>query len=106
MFTLITKHAFLLISFVFFHSNIMLMLGFFTKKIFEVNAMKIIHTFMPTRDGVNLATDVYLPDLAGEYPLIIIRSPYYSAPWKPVQEGQDFCRKGVGMLIQDCRGTG
>ncbi|MCI7643268.1 MAG: CocE/NonD family hydrolase [Lentisphaeria bacterium] len=68
--------------------------------------MKIIHTFMPTRDGVNLATDVYLPDLAGEYPLIIIRSPYYSAPWKPVEEAEDFCRQGVGMLIQDCRGTG
>ena len=39
--------------------------------------MKTIKNYMcPMRDGVKLATDLYLPDAEGAYPLILMRTPY------------------------------
>ncbi len=59
---------------------------------------------MPLRDGVRLATDVYLPDRKGRFPVIVIRSPY---PGTGVlsSDALEFCQDGVGMVIQNCRGT-
>ena len=31
---------------------------------------------VPMRDGVKLATDLYLPDAPGPFPVILIRTPY------------------------------
>jgi putative CocE/NonD family hydrolase len=59
------------------------------------------------RDGISLATDVYLPDSPGPFAAIMIRLPY----GKTV----DYCgipaiaehwnRKGYAFVGQDCRGT-
>ena len=39
--------------------------------------MYIQRTFMvPLRDGIHLATDLYLPDTSGRWPLILFRTPY------------------------------
>ena len=32
---------------------------------------------VPAEDGVNLATDVYLPDGPGPFPTVIVRTPYH-----------------------------
>jgi uncharacterized protein len=59
------------------------------------------------RDGLSLATDVYLPDAEGPFPAVVIRLPYgktveycgipdIAAHWN---------RKGYAFVGQDCRGT-
>lgn len=60
---------------------------------------------MPLRDGVRLATDVYLPSPRGRHPVIVIRSPYGGCATRS-EDAIAFARQGLGMVIQDCRGTG
>lgn len=66
----------------------------------------IFHLAMKARDGVELVSDVYLPDRAGRFPLIVLRSPYQAEENVYSQFAADFCSEGIGVVIQDCRGTG
>lgn len=60
-------------------------------------------TFMvPMRDGVRLATDVYLPEGRGPFPTILIRTPYNKNALAFI--GEDGKRRGYAMVIQDTRG--
>ena len=60
-------------------------------------------TFMvPMRDGVRLATDVYLPEGKGPFPVILIRTPYdKNALFGIGMEGR---KRGYAVVIQDTRG--
>ena len=57
---------------------------------------------VPTEDGINLATDVYLPDGSGPFPVILVRTPYHRVD----QEGiaPTFVSRGYALVAQDCRG--
>ncbi len=57
---------------------------------------------LPMRDGVKLATDIYLPDAEGRFPLILARTPYK----KEMSELQAryYARRGYAFAVQDCRG--
>jgi len=57
---------------------------------------------VPMRDGVHLATDIYLPDGKGPWPAILVRTPYK----KEMSELQAkyYARRGYVFAIQDCRG--
>lgn len=57
---------------------------------------------VPMRDGVKLSTDIYRPEKPGQYPVILIRTPYK----KEVQEldGRFYARRGYVVAVQDCRG--
>lgn len=57
---------------------------------------------VPMRDGVKLATDIYLPDADGRFPVILVRTPYK----KEMSElqGRYYARRGYAFAIQDCRG--
>lgn len=57
---------------------------------------------VPMRDGVKLATDVYLPAGTGKYPVILMRSPYNKDGAAGV--GQDAQRRGYVCVVQDTRG--
>jgi uncharacterized protein len=72
---------------------------------------------VPCRDGVRLATDVYLPDGAGPFPVILERTPYGKREVsrsevtvgdpKPAARGEIatyFARHGYAVVYQDCRG--
>ena len=59
---------------------------------------------VPMRDGVRLATDVYLPDGAGRYPVILIRTPYNKNNEAEVADAIFFASRGYAVAIQDCRG--
>ena len=54
------------------------------------------------RDGVRLATDVYLPDCEGKVPAVLIRTPY----GKNVGPSMYFkyVRRGYAVVVQDTRG--
>ena len=67
----------------------------------EQTAVK--RTFMvPMRDGVKLATDVYLPATNGTFPVLLGRTPYNKAI--TASAGEDGARHGYATLIQDTRG--
>jgi predicted acyl esterase len=60
----------------------------------------------PMRDGVELATDVYLPDGQGPWPAVLVRLPYDKNGrycWMPFIAGH-FTERGYAFLPQDVRG--
>lgn len=54
------------------------------------------------RDGVPLATDLFLPSGEGPFPVVLSRTPYSRV--KRSQEAASFVREGWGFVIQDMRG--
>jgi putative CocE/NonD family hydrolase len=57
---------------------------------------------VPMRDGVRLATDLYLPTAPGPHPAIVVRTPYTKREAKLVAEF--FARYGYAVAVQDTRG--
>ncbi|GIV08773.1 MAG: putative peptidase [Fimbriimonadales bacterium] len=57
---------------------------------------------LPMRDGVRLATDVYLPVGEPPFPVILIRTPYDKNALKPI--GEEGARRGYAVVVQDTRG--
>lgn len=70
-----------------------------SKPTFDV---KIERAMAPMRDGVKLASDLYLPVTDAKSPVILIRTPYK----KDMMEiqGRYYARRGYATVIQDCRG--
>ena len=60
------------------------------------------NTFVAMDDGVRLATDVYLPAKKGEFPCILMRTPYSKNGAK--NESKWFVENGFVLVAQDCRG--
>ncbi|MCX7704868.1 MAG: CocE/NonD family hydrolase [bacterium] len=52
------------------------------------------------RDGVKLATNVFLPDGNGPWPVVLVRTAYNRNFVSPV----DFLTKNIAVVVQDCRG--
>ena len=64
---------------------------------------------VPMRDGVRLATEVYLPAAAGRHPVVLTRSPYTRGSLAAGSNCDnprllDFARRGYAGLSQDARG--
>src|SRR4051812_10442731 len=73
--------------------------------LFEVVAQHDV--MVPTRDGVKLATDVYLPARDGKpvaepMPVILTRTPYNKNGTKSL--GEYFAAHGYAFVAQDTRG--
>ncbi|MET7290122.1 CocE/NonD family hydrolase [Streptomyces sp. NPDC005573] len=61
---------------------------------------------VPAADGSPLVTDHYFPRAAGDFPTLLVRSPYgRGLPWSP-QYGLLFAEQGFHVVLQSCRGTG
>jgi putative CocE/NonD family hydrolase len=69
------------------------------------------------RDGVSLATDVYLPAKGGKFPVLLERTPYDKSqpsrserargaerPLARAELAAEFVRHGYAVAFQDCRG--
>ncbi|HWP45032.1 MAG TPA: CocE/NonD family hydrolase [Blastocatellia bacterium] len=65
---------------------------------------KPIEQMVRMRDGVNLATNIYLPDGEGPWPVVLMRTPY----GKDLMGAgsADWTNQGYAFVIQDCRGKG
>ncbi len=57
---------------------------------------------VPMRDGVKLATDVYLPSTRGAFPVILARTPYDKSGAAGL--GKDGASRGYAVVAQDVRG--
>ncbi|MBO8185233.1 CocE/NonD family hydrolase [Streptomyces sp. DW4-2] len=61
---------------------------------------------VPAADGSPLLTDHYFPRAPGDFPTLLVRSPYgRGLPWSP-QYGLLFAEQGFHVVLQSCRGTG
>ncbi len=74
---------------------------------FEVAVLRDLR--VPMRDGVALATDVYLParggrPIAGEFPTLVERTPYDKRREVLEQTGRWFAQRGYAVAMQDVRG--
>ncbi len=57
---------------------------------------------VPMRDGSKLATDVYLPQAEGKFPVILVRTPYQKE--MAGLQARYYARRGYAFAVQDCRG--
>jgi putative CocE/NonD family hydrolase len=63
------------------------------------------HIPVPMRDGVKLATDVYLPNASGEYPTLLIRDMYTNGSTAARQKYAKFATSnGYALVFQSVRG--
>ena len=58
--------------------------------------------FVIMTDGIKLATDIYIPLETGQYPTILVRSPYNKDHVK--KEAEWYTENGYVVVAQDCRG--
>jgi uncharacterized protein len=84
----------------------------------ETDGMVVERDVMvPARDGVGLATDLYRPDGAGPFPVLLERTPYDKTaasrserttenpdPQSRAEVARYFLRHGYAVAYQDCRG--
>ncbi len=57
---------------------------------------------VPMRDGIKLATDIYLPDGDGPWPCVLSRTPYNKLG--NMGSARKFVEAGFAFVSQDCRG--
>ena len=75
----------------------------------ESNGIRCAVEQTPMRDGVRLATEVYLPAGTGPFPVILQRTPYNRRSPSPGSNcdaavGRYFAERGYALLNQDTRG--
>ncbi len=69
----------------------------------------LLNQRVPTTDGAELATDVYLPDGAGSFPVLLTRTPYHRAfatggDPAGMSKVRYFLERGYAYVVQDVRG--
>ncbi|HEX6855117.1 MAG TPA: CocE/NonD family hydrolase [Streptosporangiaceae bacterium] len=72
-------------------------------RVWEPAAISLQTVLVPMRDGIRLATDVYLPP-TGQAPAIALRTPYGRATQETTFLA--LACAGYAVVAQDCRGTG
>lgn len=77
----------------------------FTPSTFAPSDIKCETTMVTMRDGVRLATDVYLPPL-NTAPAVVVRTPYDRKSDVLASTMLSLARRGYIGIAQDCRGTG
>ena len=62
----------------------------------------------PMRDGVELSSDIWLPEKSGKYPAILLRTPYLKTELiqRHPEFGRFFAEHGYVFIVQDVRGRG
>ena len=73
--------------------------------LFTVPDIKVATVMVPMRDGIRLATDVYLPP-ALPAPVVVMRTPYERDQDANAGAFMSLARRGFAVVSQDCRGTG
>ncbi len=61
---------------------------------------------IPMRDGVNLSADIFRPDAAGRFPVILVRTPYDNGTAAEKVRGKFWASRGFVYVTQDVRGRG
>jgi predicted acyl esterase len=67
-------------------------------------ALKKLEQMVAMRDGVKLATSIFLPEGAGPFPVVLQRTPYGKDAFS--QGAPAWTKAGFAFVVQDCRGKG
>ena len=60
---------------------------------------------VPMRDGVKLATNVFLPEGEGPWPVVLSRTPYNKGKAEAREKAEkQYLANGYARVVQDCRG--
>ncbi len=60
---------------------------------------------VPMRDGVKLATNVFLPEGEGPWPVVLSRTPYNKGKAEAREKAEkQYLTNGYARVVQDCRG--
>lgn len=59
---------------------------------------------IPMRDGVNLSTDIYLPNDGESFPVALLRTIYGNQEPRYLSWTKAFVEAGYAVVLQDCRG--
>ena len=62
----------------------------------------LIYQKVPTADNAHLATDVWLPDGPGPFPVLLTRTPYHRAG--ALGKAREYTSGGYAYVVQDTRG--
>src|SRR5262249_34263717 len=68
------------------------------------NVRMLFDAKTPMRDGVNLSSDIYLPEARGPFPTVLIRTPYDNNIDGNIQKARRLANNGYACVVQDCRG--
>lgn len=63
------------------------------------------YVYIPMRDGVRLACDVYRPAADGAFPCVMVRTPYNKNGFGR-QDAEFWVRRGYALCVVDARGSG
>ncbi len=58
----------------------------------------------PMRDGVDLSSDIYLPQASGKFPTVLMRTPYDNNTSLLIEKAMRLANSGYACVIQDVRG--
>ncbi|MBI3666159.1 MAG: CocE/NonD family hydrolase [Acidobacteria bacterium] len=58
------------------------------------------------RDGVELSADIYRPDVAGRFPVLLARTPYNKTSKGTLNQGRYYASHGYVYVAMDVRGRG
>ncbi|MFD1637592.1 CocE/NonD family hydrolase [Evansella tamaricis] len=64
------------------------------------------NTRVPMRDGITLSADIYRPADDGEYPAIVVRTPYLKTSQIIFDTATYFSERGYAVIYMDVRGRG
>jgi len=70
------------------------------------NAAEPIEEFAKMRDDVKLAANVFLPEGAGPFPVIVTRTPYLKDGERWAEGATKYTDAGFAYVVQDTRGKG
>jgi predicted acyl esterase len=73
-----------------------------TQCVFPTTGIQVEDVWVPMKDGVRLATTLYLPEGRGPWPVILMRTPYgrdQEREW-----GRNLPQHGIALVVQDTRG--
>jgi hypothetical protein len=70
----------------------------------KASATDLRDIFVPMRDGVRLATDVFLPAASGRWPVVLLRTPYSRHTTTIRGYRLFFLQHGYALVVQDLRG--
>ena len=64
-----------------------------------------LEVMVPMRDGVKLATNVFLPEGDGPWPVVLTRTPYNKGTTAAREKAEsEYTGQGYVRVVQDCRG--
>ena len=69
----------------------------------QYKVLEELNVSVAMRDGIRLSTNIYRPDTSGQFPALLIRSPYGNGG-SGNREGHFFAGRGYAVVIQDTRG--